>query len=114
VTATRTKTDSTGATYTVSWSAASGATSYRWRAAFTDGSALREGTVSTRSIQLKMPYHSTGRAFGAIVCVWSIGAGGQSSNYSCAALSVPARPATSQPTAPPPPPPTPDYGWGVG
>jgi len=114
VTATRTKTDSTGATFTVSWSAASGATSYRWRAAFSDGSAPREATVSTRSIQLKMPYHSSGRAFGAIVCVWSIGAGGsQSGDYSCAALSVPARPAASQPPAPPPPPP-PDYGWGVG
>jgi Divergent InlB B-repeat domain/Abnormal spindle-like microcephaly-assoc'd, ASPM-SPD-2-Hydin len=114
VTATRTKTDSTGATFTVSWSAASGATSYRWGAAFSDGSAPRDGTVSARSIQLKMPYHSSGRAFGAMVCIRSIGAGGaQRGDYSCAALSVPARPAAAAPSAPPPPPP-PDYGWGVG
>ena len=94
-------------TFTIAWGAVSGATSYRYVAAFTDGSASQQGTVTARSFQLRMPYHSSGAAFGAVVCIRSVNATGQqSTNQSCSPVPVPARP-----VAPPPPP---EYGWGVG
>ena len=115
---TRTATDATGVTFTVAWGAVPGATSYRYGAAFDDGSALRQGTVTgLLSFQLRMPYHASGAAFGATVCIWSVNATGQqSANQSCSAVPVPARPAAPPPPPPPPPepPPTPEYGWGIG
>jgi hypothetical protein len=108
--------DASGVTFTVSWSAVSGATSYRWAAAFNDGSAPQQGTVTTRTIQLRMPYHSSGAASGAVVCIRSVNAAGQSATQSCTPVPVPARPAAQapKPAAPTPPPPPPEYGWGVG
>ncbi|HXD97248.1 MAG TPA: choice-of-anchor D domain-containing protein [Candidatus Acidoferrum sp.] len=104
---TKTSADATGVTFTIAWGAVSGATSYRYVAAFTDGSASQQGTVTARSFQLRMPYHSSGAAFGAVVCIRSVNATGQqSTNQSCSPVPVPARP-----VAPPPPP---EYGWGVG
>ena len=112
LTVTRTATDASGATFTVSWSTVSGATSYRYVAAFNDGSATRQGTVTSRSFQLRMPYHVSGAAFGAAVCIRSVNAAGQSTDQSCGAVPVPARPVAPAPA--PEPAPTPDYGWGVG
>jgi Divergent InlB B-repeat domain len=85
--------DGTGATFAISWSAASGATSYSYVAAFSDGSSAQQGTVTGTSFQLKMPYHASGAAFGAFVCVRSVNAAGQpSADQACNALQVPARP----------------------
>jgi List-Bact-rpt repeat protein/centrosomal CEP192-like protein len=84
-------TDTSGVTFDISWSAASGAASYSYVAAFADGSASQQGTVTGPSLQLRMPYHRTGAAFGGFVCVRSVSAAGvQSSDHACAALSVPA------------------------
>jgi hypothetical protein len=66
---------------------------------------------------LRMPYHASGAAFGAAVCIRSVNAAGQqSTDQSCAPVSVPARPVAPAPApAPAPEPaPTPDYGWGTG
>jgi hypothetical protein len=85
--------DASGATLTIAWSPASGATSYRWNAAFSDGSAAQQGTGATPSLQLRMPYHSSGAAFAGFICVGAVGPSGvQSVDQSCGALSVPARP----------------------
>ncbi len=118
---TRTATDASGATFTISWTAVGGATSYAWAAAFNDASAPQQGTVTTRSFQLRMPYHASGAAFGAQVCVRSVGTTGlQSTTQSCGAVPVPARPVAPPPPPPPPaqplppPPAPPEYGWGVG
>ncbi|HEX6212506.1 MAG TPA: hypothetical protein VF136_17125 [Methylomirabilota bacterium] len=110
---TLTSATSTTVTFTVAWNAVSGAASYRYGAAFTDGSAQRQGTVTTRSFQLVMPYHASGAAFSATVCIWSVnGAGQQSANPACSPVPVPARPVAALPPSAPPPPP--DWGWGVG
>jgi hypothetical protein len=117
---TRTATSSTTVTFTIAWTAVSGATSYRYTAAFTDGSGSRQGTVQAPSFRLTMPYHASRAAFGATVCIRSVNASGQpSTNQACRAVPVPARPVTapsaSSPARPAPPsPPPPDYGWGVG
>lgn len=109
---TRTATKSTTVTFTVTWGAVSGATSYRWAAAFTDGSAPRRGKVKTRSFQLQMPYHASGAAAGAVVCIRSVNASGQQgTTQACSAVPVPARPVAAPSPAPPPPP---DWGWGTG
>jgi hypothetical protein len=85
--------DASGVTLAIAWTAASGATSYRYGAAFNDGSGAQQGTVTAPSVQLRMPYHSSGAAFGGFVCVGSIGPSGQQSpDPSCSALQVPARP----------------------
>jgi hypothetical protein len=113
---TRTGANSTTVMFTVAWGAVSGATSYRWAAAFNDGSAPRQGTVTTRSFRLQMPYHASGAAAGATVCIRSVNASGQqSTTQACRAVPVPARPvAAPRPSAPPPPPPPGDWGWGTG
>jgi Fibronectin type III domain len=95
-------TDSTGVTFTVAWSAGSGATSYRYVAAFTDGSTSLQNTVSALSFQLRMPYHASGAAALAFVCVRSLNGTLQSADQSCNAFTVPARP-TSSPTSNPAP-----------
>ena len=85
--------DASGVTLTIAWSPASGATSYRWTAAFNDGSAAQQGTVAVPSLQLGMPYHVSGAAFGGFICVAAAGPSGVSSvDQSCAALQVPAHP----------------------
>jgi hypothetical protein len=115
---TRTATDASGVTFRIAWGAVSGATSYRYVAGFNDGSATQQGTVTgLLSFQLRMPYHVSGAAFGGFVCIRSVSATGQqSTDQSCSAVPVPARPVAAPPPPPPPPPPepTPDYGWGVG
>jgi hypothetical protein len=95
-------TDASGATFAVAWGAAVGATSYRYAAAFNDGTAAQQGTVTgLLSFQLQMPYHASGTAFGGFVCIRSVSATGlQSADQSCSAVSVPARPPTPPPAAP--------------
>ncbi len=80
-----------GVTFNAAWTAASGATSYRYVAAFSDGSAGQEGTVTGPSMQLRMPYHRSGGAFGGFVCIRAANAAGQlSADHLCAAVPVPA------------------------
>ena len=84
--------DATGVTFAFTWTAGAGATSYRAMAAFNDGSALQQGTVTGLSLQLKLPYHSSGAASNGFVCIQSANAIGQTSaDQSCAGLTVPAR-----------------------
>jgi hypothetical protein len=84
--------DGGGVTFAVSWGPVSGATSYRYLAAFSDGSAQRQGTATGSSIDLWMPYHASGMSFGAFVCVRSVNAAGvQSTSQSCGPIAVPAR-----------------------
>ncbi len=85
-------TDASGATFTIAWAGVSGATSYKWVAAFNDGTAVQQGAATSASLQLRMPYHVSGAASGAFVCVRSANAAGQSADQSCSALTVPARP----------------------
>ena len=85
--------DASGVTFAVVWTAASGAASYRYAAAFIDGTAAQQGTVTAPSLQLRMPYHATGAAVSRFICVRSVNAAGQSSlDQSCNAVPVPARP----------------------
>ena len=104
VSATQLTADTTGVTFTVSWSAAAGATSYRYTAAFNDGTASKEGSVTgLLSFPLVMPYHSSGEATGGFVCIRSVdGAGQQSTDQACTALNVPA-PSGPDPKKPPVP-----------
>jgi hypothetical protein len=88
---TRRGTDTSGVTFDIAWGAGAGATSYRYLAAFNDGSGAQEGTVTSLSLQLRMPYHRTGAAFGGFVCIRSVNAAGPSADHACNALSVPAR-----------------------
>jgi len=84
--------DSSGATFAIAWSAGSGAASYRYVAAFSDGSAAQQGSVTATSMQSRMPYHWSGTAFGGFVCIQSISAAGlPSTDQSCSGLSMPAR-----------------------
>jgi hypothetical protein len=84
--------DGSGVTFDVSWSAAKGAKTYRYRAVFSDGTALRQGTITTPYMPLQMPYHSSGLAVGAVLCITSVNATGQASaTEACGALPVPAR-----------------------
>ena len=108
---TLTAASSTTVTFTIAWNAVSGATSYRYAAAFMDGTSARQGTVTTRAFQLVMPYHSSGAAFTATVCIRSVNASGlQSTDQSCSAVPVPARPVAAPSSSEPPP----DWGWGTG
>jgi hypothetical protein len=85
--------DASGVTFAVVWTAASGAASYRYVAAFSDGTAAQQGTVAALSLQLRMPYHATGAAVSGFICVRSVDAAAQSSlDQSCHAVPVPARP----------------------
>jgi hypothetical protein len=91
-TVTRLGTEMTGATFGLTWSAGSGATSYQYIGAFADGSAPQQGVVTDLSMQLRMPYHRTGAAFGAFVCIRAVNAAGQlSAEYACAPVPVPGR-----------------------
>ena len=84
---------SIGVAVKVAWDPPPGATSFSYTSAFTDGSSSQQGSVSGPSLQLQMPYHASGAAFGAFVCVRSVNAAGQqSTDQSCNAFQVPARP----------------------
>ncbi len=82
-------------TFTVTWGAGSGATSYGYSAGFNDGTGGQQGTVTATSMQLRMPYHSSGSASGGFACVQSVNAAGTSAGQSCTTLQVPARPVTA-------------------
>ena len=58
-----------------------GVTSYRYSAAFDDGTADQRGTVAVRSIQLRMPYHVSGAAMGGFACIYPVTAAGQPSAW---------------------------------
>src|SRR4030095_10725524 len=90
--ATQVGTDASGVTFSVTWTAGSGATSYAYSAAFNDGSASQQGSVTTTSMQLRMAYHSSGSAFGGFACVPSVNAPGPSAGQSCHPPPGPARP----------------------
>jgi hypothetical protein len=109
VTVRRIAADGNSVTFTVSWGAVSGASSYRYIASFSDGSGSRQGTVAASSFSLVMPYHASGAAFTAQVCVRAVNAAGlQSTDQTCGTMSVPARP----PSAPIPLLQWQDFGWG--
>jgi hypothetical protein len=89
---TRLGADAGGVTFNVAWSAGSGAVSYRYIAAFADGTASQQGTITATSFQLRMPYHVSGMASGGFVCIRSVSAAGvPSTDHSCNALWIPAR-----------------------
>jgi hypothetical protein len=83
--------DALGVPLTVTWGNASGATSYRYVVAFTDGSGLQQGGVTTAPLDLKMPYHWSGAAKNAFICIRSVNAAGQSTDQACSGFNVPAR-----------------------
>ena len=98
VTATQTAADAGGVTFALAWSPGSGAASYRYTAGFGDGSGSQQGTVSSLTVQLRMPYHASGAATAGFVCLRSVSAGGvTSADAACAGLSVPARPTSTSP-----------------
>ena len=93
--------DAGGVTFRIAWKPGHGATSYRYVAAFTDGTGVQQGTAGTSWVQLKMPYHLSGTAVSAFFCVVSVNASGQrSTSQSCTALPVPANPAAAPAPAP--------------
>ena len=83
--------DFSGATFALAWTPGTGATSYAYTAAFSDGTAAQQGTVTIPSLQLRMPYHASGAAAVGFICVRSLNAAGQTSSPSCNAFQVPAR-----------------------
>ena len=85
--------DATGVTFTFAWAAGTGATSYRYTVAFTDGTGMQTNSVTGLSAQMKMPYHSSGAATTGYVCIQSVNGAGTSPTSSCAGLSMPAKPA---------------------
>jgi hypothetical protein len=101
--------DLNGVTFTIAWAVVGEAAFYRYVAAFVDGSAPQQGTVSGRAFSLQMPYHVSGAASGAIVCIRSVsGSGRQSADQACSTVPVPARPeplsSTAAQSSPLPPP----------
>lgn len=84
--------DTTGVPFTITWPAVSGATSYKWLAAFSDGTGVQQGTVTGPSVSFRMPYHVSGAAASGFVCVSSSNSAGQSADQVCSAISIPARP----------------------
>jgi hypothetical protein len=88
--------DATGVTFTFVWAAAADATSYRYTVAFDDGSGIQQGSVTSSSAQVKLPYHASGAAVTGYVCIQSVSAAGATSaSVSCTAIAMPARPAPS-------------------
>ena len=83
--------DSSGVLFAFAWTPGSGAVSYAYTVAFNDGSGTQRGTVTALSLQLRLPYHASGAAFGGYICVQSVNAAGQTSGLSCNALTVPKR-----------------------
>jgi hypothetical protein len=85
--------DVDGVTFAITWRPASGAASYRYLAAFNDGSAAQQGTITgLLSFQLRMPYHASGDSFLGFVCLRSVSSTGlQSSDHACGLVPVPGR-----------------------
>ena len=83
--------DFSGATFALAWTPGTGATSYTYTAAFSDGTAAQQGTVTVPSGQLRMPYHASGAAAVGFICVRSLNAAGQTSSPACNVFQVPAR-----------------------
>jgi centrosomal CEP192-like protein len=90
--ATQVTPDATGVTATIVWSPGSGATSYKYLAGFSDGTGSQQGTTSGATLALRMPYHASGAAASAWICVQSVNAAGVSADQACGTFSVPARP----------------------
>jgi hypothetical protein len=82
-TATQLGTDASGVTFAFAWAAGTGATSYQYTVAFTDGTAAQQGTVTGLSLQLTLPYHSSGAASNGFVCIQSVNAAGQRQHVLC-------------------------------
>jgi len=100
--------DATGVTFSVSFATVTGASSYPYVAAFTDGTGVRQSSATSAPLQLRMAYHASGAASGGFICLRSANAAGkQSTDQSCNVLSVPARPVGSTPPPPPPSAPAP-------
>jgi hypothetical protein len=91
--------DAEGAVFTVSWSAVTGATSYRYEAGYHDVSlGTRRGAAPGSPLSVRLPYHPSGGAVEGFVCLRSVNAIGQvSASQACASLPVPVRPATLPP-----------------
>ncbi len=86
--------DASGVTFAFAWAAGTGATSYQYTIAFTDGTAAQQGTVTGLSLQLTLPYHSSGAASNGFICIQSVNAAGQPAPpCPCGAVLLPARPA---------------------
>jgi len=101
-------TNSTGATFSITWPQSidqpsnTAVPAYLWNAAYNDGQSPKSGTVSANSLMLSMPYHTSGTTRSGFFCVKSVdAAGNQSLDQSCNAFTVPA---LSTISAPPPPP----------
>jgi hypothetical protein len=66
---------------------------YEYTAGYGDGTGTQSGTVSTNSLMLDMPYHTSGAAQSGYFCVRARdAAGNRSIEQSCNGLPVPARP----------------------
>ncbi len=90
---TRLSTDAIGATFAFAWAPGSGATSYAYTVALQRRKlGSQQGTVTTPSLQLRMPYHASGAAVTGLICVKSVNAAGQRSTI-VQCRPVPARPA---------------------
>ena len=107
-TITLSSTNSTGATFSITWPQSidqpsnTAVPAYLWNAAYNDGQSPKSGTVSANSLMLSMPYHTSGTTRSGFFCVKSVdAAGNQSLDQSCNAFTVPA---LSTISAPPPPP----------
>jgi hypothetical protein len=99
--ATQVTPDATGVTANLVWGPGSGATSYNYIAGFSDGTGSQQGTISSTSLALRMPYHADGAAASAFICVQSVNAAGVSPDHACGTFAVPAR-GTGGPSASPP------------
>jgi hypothetical protein len=89
--ATQVSPDASGVTATIVWSPGSGATSYKYVAGFSDGTGSQQGTTAIASLALRMPYHASGAAASAWICVQSVNTAGVSADQACGMFSVPAR-----------------------
>lgn len=90
-------TGATAATFSITWTASTdnvGVAGYAYSAGYNDGTGSQSGSVSTNSMTLNMPYHSSGTAQTGYFCVKAKDAAGNlSTDQACNALSVPAKPA---------------------
>lgn len=90
-------TSSTGATFSVTWAASIDQPSntpvptYTYTAADNDGQASTSGSTNTNSLTLAMPYHTSGLAQSAFICIKAVDAAGNVSvDQSCNSFTVPA------------------------
>src|SRR4029078_6578732 len=86
--ATQVSPDASGVTATIVWSPGSGATSYKYVAGFSDGTRSQQATTASASLALRMPYHASGAAASAWICVQSVNTAGGRAEQGCARLSV--------------------------